>query len=162
MTPAPSAKRSCDADRPLCSLCYQANRRCTKDRFRRVLSVRLSATLHWWDRAPRPLLLVPLSLTLHRTKHTFWHKVWVAEYFVGTNCCFQAEVKLEQIRSFLQQDLEILAQKIAAARQKGQSEESVRPLYDQAQYYAEKLRKFEQPAVTSHEGMLCPLRPVCL
>ena len=64
---------------------------------------------------------------------------------------------MEQIRSFLQQDLETVAQKIAAARQEGQSEESIRPLYDQAQYYAEKLRQFKQPAVTSHEGMLCSL-----
>jgi len=74
-----------------------------------------------------------MSLTLHRTKHTFWHKLWVAEYFLSADCSFQADVEMEQIRSFLQQDIETVAQKIAAARQEGQSEESVRPLYDQAQ-----------------------------
>ncbi len=78
------------------------------------------------------------------------------EYFVSTDCCFQAEVEMEQIRSLLQQEVETRTQKIVTAKKEGQSEESLRPLYDQAQFFAEKLSKLEQPAVTSHEGMLCP------
>ena len=64
---------------------------------------------------------------------------------------------MEQTSSSLQQDLETVAQKTAVARQEDQSEESIRSLYDQAQYYAEKLRQFQQPTVTSHEGILCSL-----
>ncbi|DBB14696.1 hypothetical protein WJX82_006211 [Trebouxia sp. C0006] len=59
---------------------------------------------------------------------------------------------MEQIRSLLQQEVETRTQKIVTAKKEGQSEESLRPLYDQAQFFAEKLSKLEQPAVTSHEG----------
>ena len=64
-------------------------------------------------------------------------------------------MEMETIRSLLQQEVETAAQKIVAAKKEGQSEESLRPLYDQAQFYAEKLHKLEQPAGTSHEGTLC-------
>ena len=78
------------------------------------------------------------------------------EYFVSTDCCFQAEVEMEQIRSLLQQEVETRTQKIVTAKKEGQSEESLPQLYDQAQFFAEKLSKLEQSAVTSHEGMSCP------
>ncbi len=68
---------------------------------------------------------------------------------------------MEQVRSLLQQDIQTAAQKIVAARQEGQSEESVRQLYEQAKYYAELLRAFEQPAVSNHKGILCPLVETC-
>ncbi len=64
---------------------------------------------------------------------------------------------MEQIKSLLEKDVQTAAQKIAAARQEGQSEESVRQLYEQAKYYANLLRALDQPAVPNHEGMLCLL-----
>ena len=79
------------------------------------------------------------------------------EYFVSTACCFQAQVEMEQIRSLLQQELQTKTQEIVTAKKEGHSEESLRSLYDQAQFFAEKLSKLEQPAVASHEGMLRPL-----
>ena len=46
---------------------------------------------------------------------------------------------MEQIIILLQQDIETVAEKIRVA-QEGQSEETVRQLYEQVQYYAEALR----------------------
>ena len=63
---------------------------------------------------------------------------------------------MEQIKSFLEQDVQTAAQRLAAARQEGQSEESIRQLYEQGVYYANLLRTLNQPAVPN-QGMLCLL-----
>ena len=62
---------------------------------------------------------------------------------------------MEDHKALLQQELEAVHQEIAAAKQAGQSSESVQQLFDKAEYFADRLRKLEQPPVPNHEGILC-------
>ena len=62
---------------------------------------------------------------------------------------------MEAHRALLQQELETVHQEIAAAKQEGQSAESLQQLFDKAEYFADRLRKFEQPPVPNHGGKSC-------
>ena len=66
-----------------------------------------------------------------------------------------AQIDMEAHRALLQQKLEAVHQDIAAAKQEGQSADSVQQLFDKAEFFADRLRKFEQPPVPHHEGILC-------
>ena len=72
-----------------------------------------------------------------------------------------AQIEMEAHRALWRQELEIVHQEIAAAKQEGQSSESVQQLFDRAEYFVDRLRKFEQPAVPDHKGILCFAELMC-
>lgn len=61
---------------------------------------------------------------------------------------------MEAHRALLQQELKTVHREIVAAKQEGQSAESIPQLFEKADYFADRLRKFEQPAAPEHEGIL--------
>ena len=61
---------------------------------------------------------------------------------------------MEAHRALLQQELESVHQEIAAAQREVESATSVQRLFEKADYFADCLRKFEQPALPHHEGTL--------
>ena len=67
---------------------------------------------------------------------------------------------MEQRKNALEHEVQIAAQRLAAARQEGQSQESIRQLCKDALCYAKLLRTLNQPAVPN-QGMLCLLVYTC-
>lgn len=61
---------------------------------------------------------------------------------------------LEAHRDLLRQELATVHREITAAKQEGQSAESIQQLFDRAEYYADCLRKYTKPAVPDHTGIL--------
>ena len=67
---------------------------------------------------------------------------------------------MEQIKRFLEEDLQTAVQRLAIARQEGQSEESILQLYQTSVQYANLLQMLDQPAVPN-QGLLCLLVLTC-
>lgn len=62
--------------------------------------------------------------------------------------------EMETYRALLQQELATITQEITAAKQQGQSAESLQQVFERAEYFADRLRKFEQPAVSKQQDIL--------